>query len=165
MDFDSGTNDGEEMARDMVECGLAIARRETHLPSLVNTGGCALVLESVSGCQRHRRGGGSVAIAGPCAACCDGTALDALGFDFRAGIWPNTRPATKNAISHSSRHSPIQIRTCLFFIFFSLDMLIVTFSICKDRRNSVLAYREGRSVRLFISFLYNDSQSNKIHKQ
>lgn len=75
MNFDSGADDGEKMAEDVVEHGSISHGKDTHLPSLVNMGGCELVLESVSEDQRHRRGGSGVVIAGPCgmlcAACCD----------------------------------------------------------------------------------------------
>ena len=66
----------------------------------MNMGGYEVVLESVSGDQRHRRGGKwSGVIGGPCAVFSaawrddsGATALDALAFALRAGIWPNRRP-------------------------------------------------------------------------
>lgn len=97
------------MAEEEVEYGSRSHGNETHLPSLVNMGGCEVVLESVSGDQRHRRGGGwLVVIAGPCAmAWCDDSGATALAFDLRAGIWPNTLAPNEKSISHSTRHSPI----------------------------------------------------------
>lgn len=131
MDFDSGADDGEEVTREGVEYRLISHGKETHLPSLVNMGGCELVLESVSGDQRHRRGGecsdSLVVVAGPCAmlcvACCDvaaATARDALAFDLRAGIWP-TLPRQRKMHQPPIRHSPVQIRKCFFFFFSYID--------------------------------------------
>lgn len=119
MDFDSGADDGEEVAGEGVEYRSISHGKETHLPSLVNIGGCALVLESVSEDQRHRRGcecsDSLVVIAGPCAmlsvACCDvaaATALDALAFELRAGIWPNGLPTKNASATHSAFTGPNQ---------------------------------------------------------
>ena len=123
MNFDSGADDGEEMAGDVLEHGSISHGKVTHLPSLVNMGGCELVLESVSGDQRHRRGGSVVVVAGPCAMLCAAcwgdwaaAALDALAFDLRAGIWPNGSPPTKNAsATHSAFTGPNQE---MFFLLF-----------------------------------------------
>lgn len=128
MDFDSGADDGEEVTGEGVEYGSISLGKETHLPSLVNMGGCALVVESVSGDQRHRRGGecsdSLVVIAGPCAmlsvACCDvvaATALDALAFDLRAGIWPNAPPTKNASATHSAFTGPNQEMFSFSFFF------------------------------------------------
>lgn len=128
MDFDNGANDGKEVAGEGVAHRSISHVNETHLPSLVNIGECELVLESVSGDQRHRRGGGCaeslVVICGPCAmpsvACCDvsaATALALLAFDLRSGIWPNA-PRQRKMHQPLTRHSPIQIRSCFFPPFF-----------------------------------------------
>lgn len=113
--------------------------------------------------QRHRRGGrcsGSLrVIGGPCAACCDEWAATALGFDLRGGIsWAGCLPANEKChqpllgIDRSkSRH--------VFFISSLLRNISTTFSICKHRKPSVLAYREGRSIRLIRSDLYDNSSS------
>lgn len=45
MDFDGGADDGEKMAGDTVGYGSTSNGKRTHLPSLVNMGGCEVVLE------------------------------------------------------------------------------------------------------------------------
>lgn len=107
------------MAGYTVECKSISDGKETHLPSLVNTGGCEVVLESVSADQRHRRVSVDVVVVvggGPCAAWW-AAALNALAFDLRAGIWPNLARLRKTpSATHSA--SPDPDPEMFFFLFF-----------------------------------------------
>ena len=69
-------------------------------------------------------------------------------------------PANEKCISHSLGILRSKSGHVFFRLFFR-SIHGTTFSICKNRKPSVLAYREGRSIRLIGSYLEDNSTSKQ----